>query len=90
MDLRFAIMEGNAVSRGENVLEGDERPAAPEGPLDGLGREVGLLGRHVHRGDPGEAVLARLVPVDDACVRDVCSQVRGPWLLSAHWMDKID
>ena len=90
MDLRLAIMEGNAVSGGENMLEGDERSAAPEGPLHGLGRKVGLLGRHVHRGDPGEAVLARLVPVYDAGVRDVGSQVRGSGLLSAHWMDKMD
>ena len=90
MDLRLAIMEGDAVSGGENVLEGDERPAAPEGPLDGLGREVGLLGRHVHRGDPGEAVLARLVPVDDAGVRDVGSQVRGSGLFPAHCMNKMD
>ena len=90
MNLRLAIMEGDAVSGGENMLEGDERPAAPEGPLDGLGREVGLLGRHVHRGDPGEAMLARLVAVDDARVRDVRSQVRGPGLLSTHWMNKMD
>ena len=48
MDLRLAVMEGDTMSGGENVLEGDERPAAPEGPLDGLGREVRLLGRHVH------------------------------------------
>ena len=90
MDLRLAIMEGNAVSGGEDMLEGDERSATPEGPLDGLGREVGLLGRHVHRGDPGEAMLARLVAIDDARVRDVCSQVRGPGFLSTHWMNKID
>ena len=78
------------MSGGENMLEGDERSAAPEGPLNGLGREVGLLGHHVQRGNPGEAVLARLVTIYDAGVRDVRSQVRGPWLLSAHCMNKMD
>ena len=74
-------MEGDTVSRSENVLTGYQRSPAPEGPLDGRGREIGLLGGHVHGGDPGEPVPLRLLSVYDA-------SVQRPGFLSAHWRRK--